>query len=198
MTTNEQKRNEFYATFECLIGMIIKFNLTIMKNFGLLILGIILGALAMYFYCSKNDINMIEEPPTVKPPSGIISPAKIRSLTQEYNERYNIINDSLFKGSKTGDNRSSWYKLEDIDNYLTYAKQQAKDSSCVLNGLRLYLGAYPTIDGELGLTTLLFVPTGYENKSEGSFFSLQGGGGDLKKLDGLNMGGNGNPPNANY
>ncbi|SDI44795.1 hypothetical protein [Winogradskyella thalassocola] len=168
-----------------------------MKNFGLLILGIILGALAMYFYCC-NDVNKMDSSPT-KPPSGIISPTKIKELSQAYNERYRIINDSLFKNTKAEDNRSTWYKLEDIENYLTYAKKQANDNSHVMDGLRLYLGAYPDANGEKGLTTLFFVPTGYENISEGSFFSLQDeGGNDLTNSDGLNLGTHGKPPRANY
>lgn len=169
-----------------------------MKNFGLLILGIILGALATYFYCNK-DVDSMSGPPTITEPSGLIKPDKIKSLTQAYNQRHKIITDSLFKNAKTEDNRSSWFKLEDIENYLTYAKQQAKDNNHVLDGLRLYLGAYPTLDKDNpGLTTLLFVPTGYEKKSEGSFFSLQGGSGDLTGSDGLNKGGNGDPPSSNY
>ncbi|REG88170.1 hypothetical protein [Winogradskyella sediminis] len=169
-----------------------------MKKFGLLIIGIILGALAMYFYCC-NKGDMITDPPIIKPPSGIITPEEIMTLDQAYNERYQIINDSLFKDSKTGDNRSSWYRLEDIEAYLAYAKQQAKDNGNTLDGLRLYLGAYPDTSTEKpGLTTLFFVPTGYANTSEGSFFSMQGGSGDLKKSDGLNIGGTGHPPSANY
>ncbi|MFK7833790.1 MAG: hypothetical protein AB8B52_10970 [Winogradskyella sp.] len=169
-----------------------------MKNFGLLIVGIVLGALAMYAYSSKNEVDMMEAPQMVKPPSGIISPAKIKSMTQAYNQRYDIINDSLFKGSKTGDNRSSWYKLEDIEQFLRYAKEQANANKKTLDGLRLYLGAYPDANGEKGLTTLLFVPTGYDGTSEGNFFSLQGGGNDLNGSDGLNFGGQGKPPGANY
>lgn len=169
-----------------------------MKNFGLLILGIILGALAMYFYFNNNH-DMKTEPPTNKPPSGIIAPAKIKEISQAYNERYRIINDSLFKNPKAEDNRSTWYKLEDIENYLGYAKQQAKENGYVLDGLRLYLGAYPDTSKEKGLTTLFFVPTGYENISEGSFFALQGGGStDLPGSDGLNFGTHGKPPRANY
>ena len=168
-----------------------------MKNFGLLILGILLGVLAMYFYLNNNQ-DMSTQPPTIKPPVGVISPEEIKTLDQAYNERYQIINDSLFKGSKTGDNRSSWYKLEDIENYLAYAKQQANDNGFTLDGLRLYLGAHPDTEKEKGLTTLFFVPTGYENTSEGSFFSLQKGGNDLTASDGLNKGGQGDPPSANY
>ncbi|WP_178985481.1 hypothetical protein [Winogradskyella helgolandensis] len=168
-----------------------------MKKFGSLILGILLGALAMYYYFNNNQ-DMTTEPPTIKPPSGIITPEEIKTLDQAYNERYEIINDSLFKDSKTGDNRSSWYKLEDIENYLAYAKQQAKENGNTLDGLRLYLGAHPDTKEEEGLTTLLFVPTGYKNTSEGSFISMQGGGNDLEDSDGLNAGNEGMPPRANY
>jgi hypothetical protein len=168
-----------------------------MKKFGLLILGIILGALAMYFYCSK-DVNMMEEPPTIKPPAGIITPAQITVLTQAFNPRHKLISDSIFKNAKTQDNRSSWYKLEDIEDYIKYAKQQAAENNQTMDGLRLYLGAYPNNGDEPGLTTLLFVPTGFDNTSEGSFFSLQGKSGDLDNSDGLNGGGNGKPPSANY
>ena len=168
-----------------------------MKNFGLLILGILLGVLAMYFYSKKNQ-DMSTQPPTIKPPVGVISPDKIKTLDQAYNERYKIINDSLFKESETGDNRSSWYKLDDIENYLAYAKQQANDNGYTLDGLRLYLGAHPDTAKEKGLTTLFFVPTGHKNTSEGSFVSMQKGSVDLPDSDGLNAGKTGMPPGANY
>ncbi|WP_405571722.1 hypothetical protein [Winogradskyella sp. Asnod2-B02-A] len=169
-----------------------------MKNFGSLILGILLGALAMYFYCSK-DADKTEGPVAVAAPYGIISPAKIDSLTQAYNQRHKIISDSLFKKSKTKDNRSSWYKLEVIEDYIKYAKHQASENKYTMDGLRLYLGAYPDVSAEEpGLTTLLFVPTGYKNTSEGSFFSMQGRSNDLDDSDGLNLGKEGMPPGANY
>ena len=168
-----------------------------MKKIASLILGIILGILAMYFYYNNNQ-DMSTEQPTIKPPSGVISPDEIKVLSQEYNERYKIINDSLFKDSKTGDNRSSWYKIEDIENYIAYAKQQAIENGNTLDGLRLYLGAHPDTNEEEGLTTLFFVPTGYENTSESSIFSLKGESKDLKDGDGLDMGSEGHPPSANY
>ena len=168
-----------------------------MKNFVLLVLDIILGATVMYFY-TQNDVRTIEEPPMVKPPSGIISPAKIKTMTQAYNERYKLINDSLFNPLKIEDNRSSWFKLEVIEDYIAYAKQQAADNQKTMDGLRLYIGAHSTVDSIPGLTTLLFVPTGYDAKSKGSIFSFQGGGGDLTNSDGLNNGGHGKPPGANY
>lgn len=168
-----------------------------MKNFGLLILGIILGALAMYFYCCNDAKTLTDQVPTK--PYGLITPEKAKSLDQAYNERYKIINDSLFKDSKSEDNRSSWYKLEAIEQYLAYAKYEANNNGYTLDGLRLYLGAYPDTNGEKGLTTLFFIPTGSKTVSEGSIFSLQGGGGkDLIGSGGLNMGTQGQPPSVNY
>jgi hypothetical protein len=68
-----------------------------------------------------------------------------------------------------------------------------------MDGLRVYLGAYPKVDGQEGLTTMFIVPTGKENKSKGSMFPIfQGGSGDIKGADGLNLGTQGHPPGANY
>jgi hypothetical protein len=168
-----------------------------MKNLGLFILGIVLGALAMYFYCSDDETEMVSSAVTV--PKGIITSAQAKTLDQAYNLKHSIINDSLFKDSKTGDNRSSWWGIEDIKNYITYAENQADELGYTLDGLRVYLGSYPNSKDETGLTTLFFIPTGFENTSQGSMLPMpQGSGQDIKNGDGLNAGGNGNPPSANY
>ena len=88
-----------------------------MKNLGSIILGIIIGALLMYFFGSQYiDVDPMTMAPST--PKGIISPKEAKTLDQAYNLKYRIINDSLFKGSKTGDNRSSWWAIEDIQNIL--------------------------------------------------------------------------------
>ena len=172
-----------------------------MKNFGSLILGIIIGAVAMYFYFSSDNLEMIDDC-VLTSPKGLISPSDASALDEAYNLKHNIINDSLFKKSPDGgDNRSSWWSITDIEDYICYAKNQASEDGYVLDGLRLYLGSYPNSKEQAGLTTMFFIPTGYKNKteSEGSFFYLpQGGGKDLGGSDGLNMGKDGNPPSANY
>ncbi|WP_323787674.1 hypothetical protein [Psychroserpens sp.] len=168
-----------------------------MKKLVLLILGFILGALAMYFYFhnDKNEESMDETPV----PSGIIKPAEIKTLTEAYDPRYEAINDSVFKGVEGGDNRSSWYSLEDLQNFLTLAEKQATDLGYTMNGVRIYPGAHPQIDGVPGYSTFLLVPTGYENQSEGSMVSaLVGGNGDIIGGNGLNQGEEGDPPGINY
>lgn len=169
-----------------------------MKKLALVVLGIILGALAMYFYfhSDKNTIEMAQAP------KGIITPAEITALTQAYNDRYNTITNTYFKGIEDGDNRSSWYSIEDLEAFLALAKQQAGELGYTMNGVRLYLGAHPTVDDIPGYTTLLFVPTGYENSSEGNIVNsgLQKGGNnnDIPGADGFDKGDDGVPPGANY
>ncbi|MFC0604435.1 hypothetical protein [Winogradskyella pulchriflava] len=169
-----------------------------MKNFGLLLLGIILGALAMYFYCC-NDSDFTSEPP-ITAPKGIISPKEASALDAAYNIKHRIINDSLFqKSTNGGDNRSSWWSIDDIQSYINYAENQAGELGYTMDGLRVYLGSYPDVDGQAGLTTMFLIPTGTENTSQGSMLPiLQGGSNDIKGADGLNMGKDGNPPSANY
>ena len=169
-----------------------------MKNFGLFILGVIVGATAVYFYCCADDTD-ITDPPELAVPKGLITPAEARVLDQAYNLRHRIINDSLFNNSATGDNRSSWYALEDIRSYLRYAKHQADSLGYTLDGLRIYAGAYPDTKEGQGLMTMFFIPTGTENTSQGSIFPIQKGGShDIQGADGLNFGNQGDPPSANY
>jgi hypothetical protein len=165
-----------------------------MKKLVLLIFGFILGALAMYFYCCKQEpIEML--PPA---PKGLITPAEATALDKAYNRRYQLISDSIIT-RKGGDNRSSWFSIEEIDNFLSYANKQAGDLGYTLNGIRIYAGAKPgDAEGE-GYTTFFMIPTGYENTSEGNMFMFQkGGNGDIKGGNGLNHGGEGDPPGANY
>lgn len=169
-----------------------------MKNFGIFVLGIILGAIIMYFYFSKDQTEMPNTIAEVKIP-GLITPKEAKTLDQAFNLKHRIINDSLFKGSETGDNRSSWWALEDIQNYINYAENEAGELGYTMNGLRVYLGAYPSAKGETGLTTMFFIPTGSKNTSQGNTFPIyQDAGKDIPGSKGLNIGQQGDPPDANY
>ena len=168
-----------------------------MKNLGLFILGAILGALVMYFYCCNVD--GITDPPEILEPKGLIKPNEVKVLDQAYNLRHRIISDSLFRNTKTGDNRSSWWSIDEIQNYINYAENQAGALGYTMDGLRLYLGAHPDVNGETGLTTMFFIPTGIKNTSKGSMLPLlQGGSNDIQGANGLNKGNHGDPPGANY
>lgn len=145
-----------------------------MKNFSLLVLGIIIGALATYFFCPMCGDDNTEV--GIVAPKGLITPEEAKTLDQAFNSRHALISDSIVKRP---DNRSAWWSLEDMKNYLKYAENESK---------------------ELGYTTMFMVPTGVENISQGNsslFNMLPPGGGDIPG-GGLNGGDPGMPPPANY
>ncbi len=169
-----------------------------MKNTLLVIAGFILGALATYFFCCPDSAKE-----TIIAPKGIITPDEAKTLDQAFNSRHRLISDSIVKRP---DNRSSWYALEDMRNYLNYAENQAKDLGYTMNGIRVYLGAYPDEKDQVGYTTMFFVPTGHKVMAQGSMllFTMDDddgggdGGGDIPGGNGFNGGGDGRPPFANY
>ncbi len=166
-----------------------------MKNFFLLLLGVIIGAVTVYFFFCKADfVDAIVEP------KGLITPAEARVLDKAFNSRHRLISDSIVRRP---DNRSTWYSLDDMHNYLNYAENEAKDLGYTMNGVRVYLGAYPDTTTENGYTTMFFIPTGtlmgeakasmnpYNFASTSNYLDIPGG-------YGLNDGQQGNPPSANY
>ncbi|TXD84184.1 hypothetical protein ESY86_06260 [Subsaximicrobium wynnwilliamsii] len=172
-----------------------------MKNFGLLILGIIIGAIAMYFYVQQNSSDLEGVDPTE--PKGLITAEEAKTLDRAYDPRYKLISDSIVT-REGGDNRSSWYALEEVRTFLDYAEDQAKKNNYTMNGIRIYLGAYPESNEGQGYTTMFMMPTGYsanQNKSEGNLLGLslkRGDDGDIPGVGGLNHGSEGKPPGANY
>ncbi|MBA6152472.1 hypothetical protein [Gelidibacter maritimus] len=165
-----------------------------MKNFVILILGVAIGGLAVYFYCCQSKTELI-----VSAPKGLISADQAKALDQAYNARHRLISDSLVK-REGGDNRSSWYGLDEVRNYLNYAEKDAKEKGYTMNGIRLYLGAHPIENDKPGYTTVFFIPTGTPNKANAALvnFSMQSDGGDIPGGEGLDYGNHGYPPGANY
>ena len=166
-----------------------------MKNFVMLIIGVIIGAVAMYYYGNQPASEMKAS----TAPKGLITPDQAKTLDQAYNLRYNLISDSIVT-RKGGDNRSSWYGLDQVRNYLIYAEKESQDLGYTMDGVRIYLGAHPDQNGEAGYTTMFFIPTGKPNKSKASMFNffMQTNGGDIPGGRGLDFGNMGNPPNVNY
>lgn len=124
-------------------------------------------------------------------PKGIISPKEAKQLNDAFTTRCELISKDIVKRP---DNRSSWYSLKDLRTYLEYAEKQAKELGHEMNGIRVYCGAYPTIDGKAGYSTSFIVPTAemVDGKDGG------GGNGDIPGGDPLNDGQQGDPPGAGY
>ena len=166
-----------------------------MKKFLLLLVGFILGALAMYYYCCARSGDTVESMAIVKP-KGVITPNEAKVLDRAFNSRHQLISDSIVKRP---DNRSSGWNLEDLRNYLAYAEHQADSLGYTMQGVRVYLGAYPDTAEEVGYTTMFFVPTGVPKKSEGNMLNFSfAGNGDIPGGSGFNEGEEGEPPGSGY
>ncbi len=165
-----------------------------MKKLVFLLFGIVIGVGVSYFYLNGQEATLEEE---IVKPKGLITPEEAKALDQAFNSRHTLISDSIVKKP---DNRSSWYSLEDMRNYLKYAENQSRELGYTMNGVRIYLGAYPNTPKNIGYTTMFLVPTGTKSISQGSMLNLtlQDGGGDILGGNGLNNGSGGFPPNANY
>ena len=120
-------------------------------------------------------------------PKGVISPADAKALNDAYSARHTVISNFM----KRDDNRSAWFSLEDLQAYLTQVKKDNPD----MDGVRIYMGAYADDKGgQPGYTTVFIVPTAPNSLGKDG----NGGSGDIPGGSGLNYGGNGNPPGANY
>lgn len=124
-------------------------------------------------------------------PKGVISSDEAKTLDQAFTARHDLISNNILKRP---DNRSSWWSLQDMKDYLAYAEAQVKELGYEMNGVRVYLGADQETKEGPGYTTAFLVPTA--NIPQGK----DGGDGnsDVPGADGLNGGGPGRPPSANY
>ena len=76
-------------------------------------------------------------------------------------------------------------------DFLTTAESQAKDLGYTMDGVRLYLGAYPDDGSNVGYTTMFLIPTGTRNTSEGNVVNMNmqpGTSNDIPGANGLNDG----------
>lgn len=119
---------------------------------------------------------------------GSITPERAKELNDAYTERCELISNNI---TKRPDNRSSWFSLSDLRKFLDDAEAQASDLGHVMDGVRIYCGAYDTKDGKAGYTTSFLIPTSSGGEGEGESHDIQG-------ANGLNIGHQGDPPEANY
>ncbi len=176
-----------------------------MKNYFKLKHTCIYVCMLFISYSCTNDDTKIDENASaarsgIIEPKGLITPERAKELDANWTAtRVSAIENAIGKP----DNRSVKFSLEDMRNYLDYAENQAKDLGYTMDGVRIYFAAYGEheTNGKAGQATVFLVPTGTKNVSEANMFSfmIEGEhGGDISGGDGLNFGGDGNPPSANY
>lgn len=163
-----------------------------MKNLGTLILGLILGVVATYFYFNYFNQTPIMATPPISTPRGIITAAQAQKLSDNWTDLRKSVNDSV--AFNKGDNRSSWYSLDDLNSFIESVKKDHPNA----DGLRFYLGVDTTV-GSGGYTTIFMVPTQPKEEGSNENKTLNGGGhDDITGANGLDRGDSGHPPTAAY
>ncbi|MGV6832140.1 MAG: hypothetical protein ACWA5P_11345 [bacterium] len=156
---------------------------------------VLLFSLALFTGCTEDETNLETEATRSSDmvrPYGLISPDRMVELNQNWNTtRAQAIQGKL----GIEDNQSVQFSLEELRNFLNYAEKEAQELGYEMDGVRIYFAAYSMSEpgDKAGLATAFFAPTGVSlNDTEGKKK------GDIPGARGLNIGGQGNPPGADY
>ena len=171
-----------------------------MRKLIQVILGVVIGALGYHFYNANLDSDKTElKTAAIIKPKGVITVAEAKVLDANWTNTRKAVVDSV---AGKPDNRSSWYSLDDMRNYLDYAEHKADSMGYDMDGVRLYLGVYSDSEpkDKAGYTTMFIAPTGVKSlsKSSSSIINTTVSSKDIQGLDPLNDGTDGIPPSANY
>ncbi|WP_418604024.1 hypothetical protein [Hwangdonia sp.] len=173
-----------------------------MKKLSYIILGFIIGALATYYFCPRQIDDGIDDIKIVKP-KGVITPDQAKTLNNNWTTyRKAAVDSAASKQGRKVDNRSTWWSLDDIENYLAFAKHESDSLGYSMTGIRVYLGVYGENAGQdkKDYTTMFMVPTAKKGTDRASMnpFAFQGDEEDCPECSPLNDGGTGYPPGAPY
>ena len=168
-----------------------------MKKLAYIILGFIIGAVLTYYFCPRDLGEETLHTKIIKP-KGLVSPGQAKKLNDNWTKfREAAVDSAAKKQGRNKDNRSTWWSIEDIENYIKFAKNQTDSLQYNLTGIRVYLGVYGDNAGRTkkNLSTMFLIPTVKKRKAEASmnsFNMILQKGDDCEECDGLNDGTGGN------
>jgi len=164
-----------------------------MKKLSYIILGFIIGGFATYYFCPRQvDEGGME----IVKPKGLITPDQAKALNNNWTKyRKAAVDSAARRQGREIDNRSTWWSVKNIENYIAYSKQQTDSLGYSITGLRVYLGVYGANAGRTkkDLTTMFIVPTIKNSTSKASMnpFVFQDEGKDCPECPPLNAGNGG-------
>ena len=132
-----------------------------MKKLSYIILGFLIGAFATYYLCPRQVQDMQAEVKIIKP-KGVITPTQAKALNNNWTKyREAAVDSAARQQGRNKDDRSTWWSLDDIENYIAYSKNQTDSLGYAMTGMRVYLGVYGKNAGQSkkDLTTMFMVPT---------------------------------------
>src|SRR5690606_2959505 len=157
-----------------------------MKKLTYAVLGFVLGGLLTYYFCPRVDT-----PVKIVKPKGVITTEQAKILSDNWTKNRKPAVDSAARAQgRAQDDRSTYWDLEDIENYIGYAKKSADSLGYKMTGLRVYLGVYGqnADEAKKNLTTMFIVPTGNKSTSKASTFNFSVQGNNPLPVSPLNNG----------
>jgi hypothetical protein len=133
----------------------------------------------------------------VKKPTNAISKKRAIALSNNYTARYDSISRIIGKQ----DNRSTWYSLKELKDYIAYIESQGKEQGYTVDGIRFYLGAYGAENkdpNKQNFTTIFLAPTGKKTNAQTERNSDNPTSPDINSIDAFNWGTGGWPPQSTY
>ena len=137
------------------------------------ILGFVLGAVLTYYFCPREFQNTPQISKRVPYDTISVQEAKVLSQNWERNNPTEIDSTLDVEGSKKQMRSVSW-SLEDISDYLVYAKAKSDTLGFTMTGVRVYLGNYGNVRNPVkkNRNTMFIVPTGHRSTSKASTLNL--------------------------
>jgi hypothetical protein len=117
---------------------------------GGLVIAVIVLSILLFRSCDKKH----------EAPTQLITAELAKNLNQNY---ITLRSPLIEQNINRIDANAAWYSIEELENYLHYAKSEAEKSHKEISGVRFYLGVYPndpaTYQEKAGLTTVFLSPT---------------------------------------
>ena len=130
-------------------------------------------------------------------PKNTITVKKAKELSNNFDQRYKAMSEVIGKD----DNRSGWYSLGELEQYIAYIKKEGAAKKLDVDGIRIYFGAYgPNESGRENYATLFLVPTVKSNIDANvkGFAPVANQSNDTDQIEPLNWSDLGNPPKKKY
>ncbi|MFI1773516.1 hypothetical protein [Thalassobellus citreus] len=145
-----------------------------MKKISYILFGVIIGALATYYFCPRQvELESLETRMVI--PKDTISVAEAIKLSNNWTNNNPTEIDSTLEveGSKKA-TRSVWWALKDVNEYLAYAKAKSDTLGYNMTGIRVYLGNYGknAKPSKKNRNTMFIVPTGNKTISKASSINI--------------------------
>jgi len=153
--------------------------------------------LLFLFIASLTACNDTTTQTIVKKPTHAISKKRAIALSNNYTARY----DSISRVIGKKDNRSTWYSLKELKDYIAYIESQGKEQGYAVDGIRFYLGAYSAENkdpNKQNFTTIFLAPTGKKINAQTEKNSDNPTSPDIDSIDPFNFGTGGWPPQRIY